>query len=127
MKWLCDKDSIVWILLSVFLLKLSPASFYRIDITGQFLNILIMKNTMKESKYKASIIDDRPILVSQQEIAKRRRINSDTLASFAVDNIPVNPDTQHIFEDFMEGRIATSKEVKELLHAHYTKLALRDN
>ena len=82
---------------------------------------------MKDSKLEASIIDDRPIIVSQQEIEKRRRINFDTLASFAVDNIPVNPDTQHIFKDFEEGRIATSKEVKALLHAHYTKIALKDN
>lgn len=35
--------------------------------------------------------DDFPTLVSPAEIAKRRRINADTLASFAVDNIPVNP------------------------------------
>lgn len=82
---------------------------------------------MEDSKLEASIIDDRPIIVSQQEIEKRRRINFDTLASFAIDNIPVNPDTQHIFKDFEEGRIATSKEVKALLHAHYTKIALKDN
>lgn len=74
-----------------------------------------------------SIFDNRPILVSRQEIEKRKRINADTLASFAVDNIPVNPDTQHIFDDFVEGRIATNKEVKELLHAHYTELALKKN
>lgn len=67
--------------------------------------------------------DDFPTLVSPAEIAKRRRINADTLASFAVDNIPVNPDTQHIFDDFTNGKIATSKEVKELLHAHYSAIA----
>lgn len=82
---------------------------------------------MEDSKSKTSIIDGRPILVSQKEIEKRRRINSDTLGSFAVDNIPVNPDTQHIFKDFEEGKIVTSKEVKALLHAHYTKIALEDN
>ena len=82
---------------------------------------------MKDFKFEASITDDRPILVSQQEIEKRRRINSDTLSSFAIDNIPVNPDTQHFFKDFEEGKIATSKEVKALLHVHYTKVALEDN
>lgn len=41
---------------------------------------------MEDSKFEASITDDRPILVSQQEIEKRRRITSSTLASFAVDN-----------------------------------------
>ncbi|KAF0568278.1 hypothetical protein FQV37_1143 [Psychrobacter nivimaris] len=49
------------------------------------------------------------------------------MSSFAIDNIPVNPDTQHFFKDFEEGKIATSKEVKALLHAHYTKIALEDN
>ena len=73
---------------------------------------------MEDSKLEASIIDDRPIIVSQQEIEKRRRINFDTLGSFAVDNIPSNPATQRIFQDFEEGKIATSKEVKALLHAH---------
>ena len=82
---------------------------------------------MEDSKSKTPIVDDRPILVSQQEIEKRRRINSDTLSSFAVDNIPINLDTQHTFKDFEEGKIATSKEVKALLHAHYTKIALKDS
>ena len=82
---------------------------------------------MEDSKSKAPIVGDRPILVSRQEIEKRRRINSDTLSSFAIDNIPVNPDTQHFFKDFEEGKIATSKEVKALLHAHYTKIALEYN
>ncbi|MGP5408453.1 antitoxin VbhA family protein [Psychrobacter celer] len=81
---------------------------------------------MKVSKFEASITDDRPIIVSQQEIEKRRRINFDTLGSFAVDNIPSNPATQRIFQDFEEGKIATSKEVKALLHAHYTKVALEE-
>tara|TARA_R110000765_G_scaffold171466_1_gene276388 strand:- start:338 stop:499 length:162 start_codon:yes stop_codon:yes gene_type:complete len=50
-----------------------------------------------------------------------------TSASFAVDNLPVNPDTQHIFKDYKEGRIATIKEVIALLHAHYTKVILEDS
>lgn len=82
---------------------------------------------MEDSKFEASITDDRPILVSQEEIEKRRRITSSTLASFAVDNIPINPDTQHIFKDFEEGKIATNEEVTALLHAHYTKVALENN
>lgn len=82
---------------------------------------------MEDSEFETTIVDDRPILVSQQEIEKRRRINSDTLSSFAIDNIPINPNTQHIFKDFEEGKIATSKEVKALLHAHYTKVILEDN
>ncbi len=82
---------------------------------------------MEDSKSKIPIVDVRPILVSQQEIEKRRRISAITSASFAVDNIPINPDTQHIFKDFLEGKIATNEEVTALLHAHYTKIALEDN
>lgn len=82
---------------------------------------------MEDSKFEESITDDRPILVSQQEIEERRYIMAITSASFAVDNLPVNPDTQHIFKDYQEGRIATIKEVIALLHAHYTKVFLEDN
>ena len=82
---------------------------------------------MEDSKFEESITDDRPILVSQQEIGERRYIMAITSASFAVDNLPVNPDTQHIFKDYQEGRIATIKEVIALLHAHYTKVFLEDN
>ena len=55
---------------------------------------------MEDFKLEASIIDEHPILISQKEIKKRCRITASTLASFAVDNIPINPDTQHIFKDF---------------------------
>ena len=82
---------------------------------------------MEDSKLEAAITDNRPILVSQQEIEKRRRITASTLASFAVDNIPVNPNTQHIFKDFEEGKTSINKQEKALLHAHYTKVALEDN
>ena len=82
---------------------------------------------MEDSKFEASITDDRPILVSQQEIEERRRIMAITSGSFAGDNLPINPDTQHIFKDYEEGRIATIKEVIALLHAHYTQVAFRDN
>ena len=72
--------------------------------------------------------DDRPILVSETEIAKRRRINADTLASFALSDLPpANPDTKHIFDDWVEGRIATSEEVTQLLHEHYSAIAKKEN
>jgi hypothetical protein len=67
--------------------------------------------------------DDRPILVSEAEIAKRRRINAWIRGSHNVDNLRANPETQHIFDDFVEGRIATNEEVNQLLHAHYSKIA----
>lgn len=67
--------------------------------------------------------DDRPILVSDSEIAKRKHINAWIRGSHAVDNLHSNPDTQHIFDDFVEGRIATNEEVVQLLHEHYSKIA----
>ena len=47
---------------------------------------------------------------------------ADLLANFAVDNIPINPNTKHIFDDYIEGRIVTSTEVKDQLCIHYTKV-----
>lgn len=71
--------------------------------------------------------DDRPILVSEQEIEKRRQIGAWIRGSHAVDNLHANPDTLHIFKDFEEGRIATSKEVKQLLHEHYSAIMQNTN
>ena len=82
---------------------------------------------MKDNKNEKPLIDDRAILVSQAEIAKRRHANTMTAGIFSVGNFPINPNTQHIFEDFVEGRTATIEEVYELLHAHYTKSGLKDN
>lgn len=65
--------------------------------------------------------------MSQAEIAKRRRINATAAGIFSVGNFPINPDTQHIFEDFVESRIATIKEVKARLHDHYSKIAKLSN
>lgn len=68
------------------------------------------------------IVDNRPILVSQQEIDKRRYANEITMGSFAVDNIPMNPDTQHFFRDYVEGRIATNEDLVNLLHEYYSEI-----
>ncbi len=78
---------------------------------------------MSEYKSKIQSNNERPILVSQKEIKRRRRINSEVLANFAVDNIPINLDTQHIFTDYAEGRVATTEEVDALIYAHYTKIS----
>lgn len=77
-------------------------------------------NGMKDTKYQTQDRNNRPIFISQEEIESQRRTHSDALVNFAVDNIPINPDTQHIFNDYVEGRILTTKEVKELLHAYYS-------
>ena len=71
-------------------------------------------------------MNDKPVLVSQAEIEERRRISAWITGSHAVDNLHANPDTQHIFDDFVEGRIATNEEVVQLLHEHYSKIAADD-
>lgn len=71
--------------------------------------------------------DDRPVLVSQKEIEKRRQIGAWIRGSHAVDNLHANPDTQHIFNDWVEGRIATTEEVKQRLHEHYFGIAKNEN
>ena len=67
--------------------------------------------------------DDRPVIVSQAEIEKRRCVSAWIRGSHNVDNLRANSETQHIFDDFVEGRIATNEEVNQLLHAHYSKIA----
>jgi hypothetical protein len=43
------------------------------------------------------------------------------LGSIAVDNSPINPDTRYIFNDFVEGRIATIEEAKAQLTGYYSQ------
>ena len=71
--------------------------------------------------------DDRPVLVSREEIEKRRQIGAWIRGSHAVDNLHANPDTMHIFNDYEEGRIATNEEVVQLLHAHYSLISKKEN
>lgn len=71
--------------------------------------------------------DDRPILVSPEEVEKRRQIGAWIRGSHAVDNLHANPDTLHIFNDYEEGRIATHEEVVQLLHAHYSLISKKEN
>lgn len=68
-------------------------------------------------------MNDKPVLVSQAEVEKRRRTSAWIRGSHAVDNLCPNPDTQYIFDDFVEGRIATNEEVAQLLHEHYSAIA----
>ena len=71
--------------------------------------------------------DDRAVLVSKEEIEKRRQMGAWIRGSHAVDNLHANPDTQYIFKDFEEGRIATADEVKQLLHEHYSEISKNEN
>lgn len=63
----------------------------------------------------------RRIKISSEEVTKRRRIQRHSLGSFAVDNLPMNPETRFLFNDYVEGKIATKKEVKDVLIAYYTQ------
>lgn len=63
-------------------------------------------------------MNDKPVFVSQVEIEKWWRISLWISGSHAVDNFHANPDRQHIFDDFVEGLIATNEEVVQLLHEH---------
>lgn len=71
--------------------------------------------------------DDCPILVSSAEIERRRQIGAWIRGSHAVDNLHANPDTLHIFKDYEEGRIATTEEVRQLLHEHYSEISKNEN
>ncbi len=71
--------------------------------------------------------DNRPVLVSSAEIERRRQIGAWIRGSHAVDNLHANPDTLHIFKDYEEGRIATTEEVRQLLHEHYSEISKNEN
>ena len=58
-------------------------------------------------------------LVSRQEIARRKKNQRITNAIFAVDNLKPNPRTQHIFDDYANGRISSISEAIKKLDAHY--------
>ena len=70
---------------------------------------------------KSNLESPQRIQVNQEEIAKRRNIQRLVLGSIAVDNSPINPDTRYIFNDFVEGRIATIEEAKAKLMGYYSQ------
>ena len=62
------------------------------------------------------------VKVSQEEIAKRRILHKHVLGSIGVGDSPINPKTRHIFNDFVEGRTATTAEAKEKLIKYYSQI-----
>ena len=62
------------------------------------------------------------VKVSQEEIAKRRILHKHVLGSIGVGDSPINPKTRHIFNDFVEGRTATTEKAKEKLIKYYSQL-----
>ena len=81
---------------------------------------MITKKLSVEKK-ESNLESSQRIQVSQEEIAKRRNIQRLVLGSIAVDNSPINPDTRYIFNDFVEGRIATIEEAKAKLMGYYSQ------
>ena len=81
---------------------------------------MITKKLSVEKK-ESNLESSQRIQVSQEEIAKRRNIQRLVLGSIADDNSPINPDTRYIFNDFVEGRIATIEEAKAQLMEYYSQ------
>ena len=80
-----------------------------------------MKQTDIEEN-KSSLELSKNVKVSQEEIAKRRILHKNVLGSIGVGDSPINPKTRHIFNDFVEGRTATTEEVREKLIKYYSQI-----
>lgn len=65
-------------------------------------------NKLALEKVDRNSLEYQKIKVSEEEGARRRNIQQHSLGSFSVDNLPLNPETRYLFNDFVEGRIATS-------------------
>lgn len=57
--------------------------------------------------------------LSKTEIEKRKKNQRLTNAMFAVDDLRPNPHTQHIFDDYANGNLATLDEAIKELDKHY--------
>lgn len=57
--------------------------------------------------------------MTEAEITKRKQAQTTTRAIFAVDNLTPNPETQHIFDDYADGKLATVDEAIKALDKHY--------
>lgn len=77
---------------------------------------------MKQTNIESNPEFSQNIKVSHEELAKRRIFHNHILARIAVGDSPINPKTRHIFNDFIEGRIATTREVREKLIKHYSQI-----
>lgn len=57
--------------------------------------------------------------LTENEITKRKQAQRQTRAIFAIDNLKPNPETQHIFDNFTTGKIATVEQAIQELDKHY--------
>lgn len=57
--------------------------------------------------------------MTENEITKRKQAQTTTRAIFAVDNLAPNPETQHIFNYYANGKLATVEEAIKALDQHY--------
>ena len=74
---------------------------------------------IEENKSNSEL--SKNVKVSQEEIA-RRILHKHVLGSIGVGDSPINPKTRHIFNDFVEGRTATTGEVREKLIKYYSQI-----
>lgn len=58
-------------------------------------------------------------ILTETEIIKRKQAQNQTRAIFAVDKLKPNPETQHIFDNFSTGKIATVEQAIQELDKHY--------
>ena len=80
-----------------------------------------MKKTDTEVN-ESNLEFSQSVKVSQEEIVKRRILHKHVLGSIGVGDSPINPKTRHIFNDFVEGRTATTGEVREKLIKYYSQI-----
>ena len=80
-----------------------------------------MKQTDTEVN-ESNLEFSQSVKVSQEEIVKRRILHKHVLGSIGVGDSPINPKTRHIFNDFVEGRTATTGEVREKLIKYYSQI-----
>ena len=55
----------------------------------------------------------------EQELERRKKNQRLANAMFAVDNLRPNPNTQHIFDDYANGNLATIAGTIKELDKHY--------
>lgn len=56
---------------------------------------------------------------SEQELERRKKNQRIANAIFAVDGLKTNPSTQHIFNDYANGKLTTVAEAIKELDKHY--------
>ncbi len=53
-------------------------------------------------------------MITQAEIERRKECDREARASFAVDNLSLNPETEYIHELYNNGEITTEEAIKKI-------------